>query len=452
MTEQTIFPSGPDLPQRRHLVTEIPGPASRALLERRERAVARGVSSVLPVFITAAGGGVLVDADGNSLIDFGSGIAVVSVGNSAPRVVDGVTEQVARFTHTCFMVTPYESYVQVCEELARRTPGDHDKRSVLVNSGAEAVENAVKIARHATGRQAVVAFDHAYHGRTNLTMALTAKNMPYKHRFGPFANEVYRMPMAYPLRWPGGPERCAAEALDVVTGLIHTQVGEQNVAAVIIEPIQGEGGFIVPPDGFLPGLAAFCRAHGIVLIADEIQSGFCRTGDWFACEHEGVVPDLVTTAKGIAGGLPLAGVTGRTELMDAVHVGGLGGTYGGNPVACAAALGAIATMEAEDLAGRARRIGEVMLPRLHALAEKYPAIADVRGRGAMLAVELVEPGGLRPDPAAAGKVAAACHAAGLMVLTCGTFGNVLRFLPPLVIGEDLLEEGLSILEGAFAGL
>jgi 4-aminobutyrate aminotransferase/(S)-3-amino-2-methylpropionate transaminase len=433
-------------------VTEIPGPASRALLERRQRAVARGVSSVLPVFITAAGGGVLVDADGNSLIDFGSGIAVVSVGNSAPRVADGVTRQAARFTHTCFMVTPYEGYVEVCEELARRTPGDHDKRSILVNSGAEAVENAVKIARHATGRQAVVAFDHAYHGRTNLTMALTAKNMPYKDRFGPFSGEVYRVPMAYPLRWPGGPERCAAEALDVVTGLIHTQVGEQNAAAVIIEPIQGEGGFIVPPDGFLPGLAEFCRAHGIVLIADEIQSGFCRTGDWFACEHEGVVPDLVTTAKGIAGGLPLAGVTGRAELMDAVHVGGLGGTYGGNPVACAAALGAIATMEAEDLAGRARRIGEVMLPRLHALAGKYPAIADVRGRGAMLAVELVEPGGLKPDPGAAGKVAAACHAAGLVVLTCGTFGNVLRFLPPLVIPDDLLDEGLTILEQAFAGL
>jgi 4-aminobutyrate aminotransferase/(S)-3-amino-2-methylpropionate transaminase len=452
MTEQTIPASGPDLPQRRSLVTEIPGPASRALTERRQRAVARGVSSVLPVYVTAAGGGVLVDADGNSLIDFGSGIAVVSVGNSAPRVVEGVTEQVARFTHTCFMVTPYEGYVAVCEELARRTPGDHDKRSMLVNSGAEAVENAVKIARHATGRQAVVAFDHAYHGRTNLTMALTAKSMPYKHRFGPFANEVYRVPMAYPLRWPGGPARCAADALDVVTGLIHTQVGEQNVAAVVIEPIQGEGGFIVPPDGFLPGLAEFCRAHGIVFIADEIQSGFCRTGDWFACDHERVVPDMVTTAKGIAGGLPLAGVTGRAELMEAVHPSGLGGTYGGNPVACAAALGAIATMEAGDLAGRARRIGEIMLPRLEALAEKYPLIADVRGRGAMIAIELAEPGALTPDPAATAKVAAACHAAGLVVLTCGTFGNVLRFLPPLVIPEHLLDEGLTILEEAFATL
>src|SRR6266851_9620459 len=407
MTEHV--PGDARLPQRRHLVTEIPGPASRELWARRERAVTRGVSTVLPVFVTDAGGGVILDADGNSLIDFGSGIAVVSVGNAAPRVAARVAEQAARFTHTCFMVTPYEGYVQVCEELARRTPGDHDKRSILVNSGAEAVENAVKIARHATGRQAVVAFDHAYHGRTNLTMALTAKNMPYKDKFGPFAGEIYRVPMAYPLRWPGGPDRCATEALDVVTGLIHTQVGESNTAAVIIEPIQGEGGFIVPPPGFLAGLAEFCRTHGIVLIADEIQTGFCRTGDWFACEHEGVVPDLVTTAKGIAGGLPLAGVTGRAEIMDSVHPGGLGGTYGGNPVACAAALGAIATMEAEDLPGRARRIGEIMLPRLHKLAETHPVIGDVRGRGAMLAIELVRPGGIEPDAAAASKVAKACH-------------------------------------------
>jgi 4-aminobutyrate aminotransferase/(S)-3-amino-2-methylpropionate transaminase len=323
---------------------------------------------------------------------------------------------------------------------------------VLLNSGAEAVENAIKVARHATGRQAVVAFDHAYHGRTNLTMALTAKNMPYKQGFGPFAGEIYRAPMAYPLRWPGGPEACREQALDVIKGLIHTQVGEENVAAVIIEPIQGEGGFIVPPPGFLAGLAEFCRSYGIVLIADEIQTGFCRTGDWFASEHEGVVPDLITTAKGIADGLPLAGVTGRAELMDAVHVGGLGGTYGGNPVACAAALGAIETMAAEDLPGRARHIGDIMVPRLTKLAEANPHIGEVRGRGAMIAVEIVQPGGIEPDPATAGAVAKACHQAGLVVLTCGTFGNVLRFLPPLVIGDALLEEGLSILEDAFAAV
>jgi 4-aminobutyrate aminotransferase/(S)-3-amino-2-methylpropionate transaminase len=452
MTVQTPAVGGPSLPQERRLVTEIPGPASKELLERRQRSVARGLSHVLPVFVTAAGGGVIVDADGNSLIDFGSGIAVTGVGNSAERVVQRVTEQVARFTHTCFMVAPYEGYVEVCEELNRLTPGDHDKRSALFNSGAEAVENAVKIARYATGRPAIVTFDHAYHGRTNLTMALTAKNMPYKHRFGPFAGEVYRVPMAYPLRWPGGPERCREDALKTVKSLIHTQVGEENTAAIIIEPIQGEGGFIVPPDGFLPGLAEFCREHGIVLIADEIQSGLCRTGDWFGVDHEQVVPDLVTTAKGIADGLPLAGVTGRAELMDAVHPGGLGGTYGGNPIACAAALGSLETMAKEDLAGKARRIGDLMLPRLRQIAERSPAIGDVRGRGAMLAVELVRPGGIEPDPAAAAAVARACHQAGLLVLTCGTFGNVLRFLPPMVIGEPLLSEGLGILDDAFAGL
>jgi 4-aminobutyrate aminotransferase/(S)-3-amino-2-methylpropionate transaminase len=452
MTTFSAPQGGPGLPQQRRLVTEIPGPASRQLMARRENAVARGVSNMLPVFITAAGGGVLVDADGNSLIDFGSGIAVTSVGNAAPRVAERVQAQVAQFTHTCFMVAPYEGYVAVCEALARHTPGDHEKRSALFNSGAEAVENAVKIARHATRRQAIVAFDHAYHGRTNLTMALTAKNMPYKDKFGPFAGEIYRVPMAYPLRWPGGPDRCATDALDVITGLIHTAVGEDNVAAVIIEPIQGEGGFVVPPDGFLPGLAEFCRQHGILFIADEIQSGFCRTGDWFACDYEGVVPDLVTTAKGIADGLPLAAVTGRAQVMDSVHVGGLGGTYGGNPVACAAALGAIETMEAEDLPGKARRIGDIMLPRLRKLASSHPVIADVRGRGAMIAVELTKPGTLEPDAAATAAVARYCHSHGLMVLTCGTFGNVLRFLPPLVIGEGLLEEGLDILDDAFAAL
>ena len=452
MTTHSAVHGGPSLPQHRNLVTEIPGPISRELFERRQRSVARGLSHVLPVFVTAAGGGVVVDVDGNSLIDFGSGIAVTSVGNSADLVVSRVTEQVAQFTHTCFMVAPYEGYVEVCEQLNRLTPGTHEKRSALFNSGAEAVENAVKVARHATGRDAVVVFDHAYHGRTNLTMAMTAKNMPYKEGFGPFAGEVYRMPMAYPFRWPGGPAKCAEEALGVVTSLIHAQVGEENVAALVIEPVQGEGGFIVPPDGFLPGLAEYCRANGIVFIADEIQSGFCRTGEWFACDYEGVVPDLVTTAKGIAGGLPLAGVTGRAELMDAVHPGGLGGTYGGNPVACAAALGAIDTMEKEDLPAAARAIEATVLPRLRQLATANPIIGDVRGRGAMLAIELVRPGTLEPDAATASKVAKTCHANGMIVLTCGTFGNVLRFLPPLVIGDSLLTEGISILEDAFAAL
>jgi 4-aminobutyrate aminotransferase/(S)-3-amino-2-methylpropionate transaminase len=312
------------------------------------------------------------------------------------------------------------------------------------------VENAVKIARHATGRQAVVAFDHAYHGRTNLTMALTAKNMPYKHRFGPFAGEIYRVPMAYPFRWPTGPENCAEEAFEQFVSMVHAQVGETNCAAVLVEPIQGEGGFVVPAPGFLARVSQWCRDNDIVFIADEIQTGFCRTGDWFACEHEGVVPDLITTAKGIAGGLPLAAVTGRADLMDAVHVGGLGGTYGGNPVACAAALAAIETMRAEDLAGAARRIEQTMRARLEALAGKYDVIGDVRGRGAMLAVELVEPGTLTPNPTLTAAISAACHQQGLITLTAGTYGNVLRFLPPLVIGDDLLHEGLDILDAAFA--
>jgi len=436
---------GPTLPQVRRLVTEIPGPRSEELLARKRSAVANGLSMTLPVFVTAAGGGVVVDVDGNSLIDFGSGIAVVNVGNAADAVVANVSAQVASFTHTCFMVTPYEGYVAVCEALNRLTHGSHAKKSVLLNSGAEAVENAVKIARAATGRTAVVAFEHAYHGRTNLTMALTAKAMPYKKSFGPFAPEIYRVPMSYPFRVPMDGKLAAQ---DVATR-IATHIGPEQVAAILIEPIQGEGGFVVPAEGFLPALREYASAHGIVFVADEIQTGFGRTGDMFACEHEGVVPDLITTAKGIAGGLPLGAVTGRAELMDAVHPGGLGGTYGGNPVACAAALGAIDTIERLGLADRARHIGQTMQSRLREIAARHPVVGDIRGRGAMIAVELVGPGGLEPDPETTKAVAAACHRRGLVVLTAGTYGNVLRFLPPLVIPDALLEEGLDLLGEAF---
>jgi 4-aminobutyrate aminotransferase/(S)-3-amino-2-methylpropionate transaminase len=441
---------GPALPQQRRLLTEVPGPRSRELAARKDSAVTRAVGTMLPVYTVAAGGGVLVDVDGNSLIDLGSGIAVTTVGNSNPRVVEAVSSQVAAFTHTCFMITPYDGYVRVAEELNRRTPGDFDKRSALFNSGAEAVENAVKIARSHTGRQGVVTFDHAYHGRTNLTMAMTAKSMPYKSGFGPFAGEVYRAPMSYPFR-DGGPDgidgpAAAARAIDV----IEKQVGAVNLAAVVIEPIQGEGGFVVPADGFLPALAEWCRANDVVFIADEVQTGFARTGDWFACDHEGVVPDLIVTAKGIAGGLPLAAVTGRAEIMDAPHVGGLGGTYGGNPIACAAALAAIETIEADGLVDRARAVGATLLDRLRALQEKDDRIGDVRGRGAMVAMELVRPGTTEPDAALAARVAAACHAAGVVVLTCGTWGNVFRFLPPLTIPDHLLAEGLDVIEQAVA--
>jgi 4-aminobutyrate aminotransferase/(S)-3-amino-2-methylpropionate transaminase len=437
--------------QQRVLKTAIPGPRSNELHQRKLSAVSAGVSTGLPVYVERAAGGILVDVDGNQLIDFGSGIAVTTVGNSAPRVVEQVRAQVADFTHSCFMVTPYEEYLAVCEALNELTPGTGEKRSALFNSGAEAVENAVKVARTFTGRQAVVAFDHAYHGRTNLTMALTAKNMPYKHRFGPFANEIYRVPMAYPFRWPTGPSRCADEAFEQFVSQVHAQVGEDNTAAVLLEPIQGEGGFIVPAPGFVRRIADWCAEHGILFIADEIQTGFCRTGDWFACEFEDVVPDLVTTAKGIAGGLPLSGLTGRAEVMDSVHGGGLGGTYGGNPVACAAALGSIETMRAENLNARAKQIEALFVPRLQQLAAKYEQIGDVRGRGAMLAVELIAGAGdLTPNSALTGKVNAYCHSQGLVTLTAGTYGNVLRFLPPLAISDELLSEGLDIVEHAFA--
>ncbi|AZM49056.1 4-aminobutyrate--2-oxoglutarate transaminase [Streptomyces sp. WAC 06738] len=442
--------AGAALPQERRLVTPIPGPKSQELMARKNGAVAQGVGTVMPVFAARASGGVVEDVDGNRFIDFGAGIAVTSVGNSAEAVVRRASAQLADFTHTCMMVTPYEGYVEVCEQLAELTPGDHAKKSALFNSGAEAVENAVKIARSYTGRQAVVVFDHGYHGRTNLTMALTAKDMPYKHGFGPFAPEIYRVPVAYPYRWLTGPENCAEEAAAQAMDLITKQVGAENVAAIVIEPILGEGGFIVPAPGFLPRIAQFAKDNGIVFVADEIQSGFCRTGQWFASEAEGVVPDLVTTAKGIAGGLPLAAVTGRAEMMDAPHVGGLGGTYGGNPVACAAALGAIETMRELDLNAKARRIEEIMKARLLELQGKYDAIGDVRGRGAMLAIELVKPGTKDPDPQLTAALAKTCHTEGLLVLTTGTYGNVMRFLPPLVIGEDLLAEGLDILEGALS--
>ncbi|PTR32277.1 4-aminobutyrate aminotransferase/(S)-3-amino-2-methylpropionate transaminase [Rhodococcus sp. OK519] len=434
------------LPQKRVLVTGLPGPESIALGARRRAAVAAGVGSSVPVYAADADGGVIVDVDGNSLVDLGAGIAVTSVGASDPRVAAAVREQVGRFTHTCFMVTPYESYVQVAEELAALTPGDHEKRTVLFNSGAEAVENAVKVARLATGRDAVVAFDHAYHGRTNLTMALTAKAMPYKTNFGPFAPEVYRMPMSYPFRDEAGltGEQAARRAITQ----IEKQIGAASVAAIILEPIQGEGGFIVPAQGFLPTLVAWARENGVVFIADEVQTGFARTGSWFACEDEQIVPDIITMAKGIAGGLPLSAITGRADLLDRVHTGGLGGTYGGNPIACVAALAALETMREFDLPARARRIGETATARLRALAEEVPAIGDVRGRGAMIAIELVVPGTAEPDAGVTKSIAARALEQGVIVLTCGTYGNVIRLLPPLVIGDELLDDALTVLEAA----
>lgn len=441
-----------NLTQERRLVTAIPGPKSTQALKRRTEATSGGLGMAIPVVIERASDAILLDIDGNQIIDLGSGIGVTNVGNAAQRVVDRVIDQVQAFTHTCFTVAPYMNYIEVCEKLNALTPGSHKKKSMLVNSGAEAVENAVKIARHYTKRPAIVVFEHSYHGRTNLTMALTAKNMPYKEGFGPFAPEIYRVPMPYSFHWVGNQATITEDAIDMVTHKIDKEIGAHNVAAILIEPIQGEGGFIVPPKGFLPALAKYSKDNGIVFIADEVQTGFARTGHMFAVEEEGVVPDMVVTAKGIAGGLPLAAVTGRAEVMDSVHASGLGGTYGGNPIACAAALGAIETIEEENLVARAKHIGEILGSSLRELAKKYPVIGEVRGRGAMQAIELVEPGTKNPNTAAMSAVVKYCQSQGVLVLTAGTYSNVVRFLPPLVITDELLKDALSVLDDAFASL
>jgi 4-aminobutyrate aminotransferase/(S)-3-amino-2-methylpropionate transaminase len=438
--------------QQRILKTAIPGPRSEELHAKRTAAFAAGFGITLPVFVEEAGGGIIVDVDGNHLIDLASGIAVTSVGASHPEVVAAVQEQAERFTHTCFMVTEYEAAVEVAATLNRLTPGDHEKRTGLFTTGAEAVENAIKIARSYTGRSAVVVLSHAYHGRTLLTMTMTGKNVPYKEGFGPYAPEVYRVASPYPYRWTGDPDNVAQEAFDQLVDVVTTQIGAHNVAAIVAEPIQGEGGFVVLPEGYLTKVAGFAREHGIVFVADEIQAGLGRTGAMFAVDHEGVVPDLITTAKALAGGMPLSAVTGRAEIMDAVAPGGLGGTYAANPVACAAAKAALEVIERDDLPAKARRIEEIARPRLEALTGPSSWVGEVRGRGAMLAMEFVEPGTKKPAPDAAKKVAAHANSNGVLTLTCGTYGNVIRLLPPLVIGEDLLAEALDVLEEAVGSL
>jgi 4-aminobutyrate aminotransferase/(S)-3-amino-2-methylpropionate transaminase len=437
------------LPQSRHLATEIPGPLSTAAMQRRKEAVSGGLGTAIPVIVKRASDAILEDVDGNRIIDLGAGIGVVNVGNAAPLVVQRVQEAVAAFTHTNFTTAPYMGYIEVCEALNRLTPGDFKKKSILQNSGAEAVENAIKIARHYTKRPAIVVFEHAYHGRTNLTMALTAKNVPYKEGFGPFANEIYRMPMPYPYRWIGDQATITEDALKMVTTKIEKEIGAHNVAAIIIEPILGEGGFIVPPKGFLPGLSKYATENKIVFIADEVQSGFARTGDWFAVNNENVVPDMIVTAKGIAGGLPLAAVTARAEIMDSSHVGGLGGTYGGNPIACAASLAAIEIIETEKLVERARHLETILKSSLEAIAAKHPEIGEIRGRGAMIAIELVKAGTKDPNPELMAKVIKYCQSKGVLILTAGSYGNVIRFLPPLVITDELLKDALGVLAEAF---
>jgi 4-aminobutyrate aminotransferase / (S)-3-amino-2-methylpropionate transaminase / 5-aminovalerate transaminase len=443
-----------DIPQERKLVTEIPGPRSKEWFERRAAAVPRGVANVHPIVTSRASGAIVEDVDGNRLIDLATGIAVLNVGHSAPEVVAAAQRQLELETHTCFHVTANEPYIELAERLNALTPGEHEKRTMFANSGAEAVENAVKIARKHNGRQAVVVFDHAFHGRTLLGMSLTAKVMPYKLGMGPFAPEVYRLPFAYPYRCPTGGtyEACAQPCLAYAVDEMHKHIGEENIAAIVVEPIQGEGGFVVPAPGFLSGLARFAAEHGIVLVADEIQSGMGRAGRWYAIEDEGIVPDLVLSAKSLGGGLPISAVTGRAEIMDAVHVGGLGGTYGGNPVAAAAALAVLDKIEREGLLERSRAIGETIAARFRAMRERHDVVGDVRGRGAMQAIELVADRTTK-EPLGAEAMAAIARGAlerGVIVLTAGTYGNVVRLLPPITIDEGLLEEGLDLLDEAVA--
>ncbi len=436
-----------DIPQERKLVTEIPGPRSNEWFARRGQAVPRGVSALHPIVTARASGAIVEDVDGNRLIDFASGISTLNVGHAAPEVVAAIARQAELETHTCFHVSANEPYIELAERLNAITPGDHAKRTMFANSGAEAVENAVKIARYHTGRSAIVTFDHAFHGRTLLAMSLTAKVMPYKQGMGPFAPEIFRLPFAYPYRWLGDADRVTEEALAYAVDEMHKHIGEENIAAVILEPIQGEGGFIVPSPGFVKGIAEFCAAHGIVFIADEIQSGMGRAGRWFAIEDEEVVPDLVITAKSLGGGMPISAITGRAEIMDAVHPGGLGGTYGGNPVAAAASNAVLDIIEREDLLARSRTIGATIMGRFEAFASEHGVVGDVRGRGAMCAIELVSDRSTKEPLAgeAVNAIARRCLEQGVVVLTAGTYGNVIRLLPPLTIDGALLEDGLDVL-------
>ncbi len=439
------------LEQKRQIVTAIPGPKSLALQQRRSEVISAGVGTMLAAFIDEAHGAILKDVDGNQFIDFGSGIGVVTIGHTNPGVVEAVSKQVSKLTHTLFTVTPYEPYVRAGEILTSHAPGTFKKKAAFFNSGAEAVENAVKIARKATGRTEIAVFDHAYHGRTNLTMSMNFKVHPYGTGFGPLAGSVHHAPMSYPFRDPAG--MTGPEAATRAITYLEKRVGAAQIAALFIEPVQGEGGFVVPAPGFLKTLQDWTRANGIVLVADEVQSGMARTGKWFASEwEEGFEPDLITVAKGIAGGMPLSGVVGRAEIMDAAHAGGLGGTFGGSPTAVAAGVAVMEQYESGNWFNRALEIGEIISGRLNAMKNNYPVIGDVRGRGAMQAIELVEPGTKNPNPAATESLLKHCHQNGVLVLNAGTYNNVLRFLPPLAITDELIHDALDVLAAGLAKL
>ncbi|MEY3972336.1 MAG: 4-aminobutyrate--2-oxoglutarate transaminase [Actinomycetota bacterium] len=439
------------LEQKRQIVTAIPGPKSLALQQRRSEVISAGVGTMLAAFIDEAHGAILKDVDGNQFIDFGSGIGVVTIGHTNPGVVEAVSKQVSKLTHTLFTVTPYEPYVRAGELLTSHAPGNFKKKAAFFNSGAEAVENAVKIARKATGRTEIAVFDHAYHGRTNLTMSMNFKVHPYGTGFGPLAGSVHHAPMSYPFRDPA--DMTGPEAATRAITYLEKRVGAAQIAALFIEPVQGEGGFVVPAPGFLKTLQDWTRANGIVMVADEVQSGMARTGKWFASEwEEGFEPDLITVAKGIAGGMPLSGVVGRAEIMDAAHAGGLGGTFGGSPTAVAAGVAVMEQYESGNWFGRALEIGDIISGRLNAMKNNYPVIGDVRGRGAMQAIELVEPGTKNPNPAATEALLKHCHQNGVLVLNAGTYNNVLRFLPPLAITDELIHDALDVLAAGLAKL
>jgi len=430
------------------LKTAVPGPRSRELAARRDRAVPKGVGHSTPVYAASARGALLTDVDGNVLIDFAGGIGTQNAGHANPDVVRAATAALEKMTHTCFSVAPYEAYVALAERLNALTPGTFPKKTMLANSGAEALENAVKIARHATGREAIVVFEHAFHGRTLLALSMTSKVRPYKFGFGPFASEVYRLPFPYEYRGhylgPEGTEKAFDE-------FFRTQVAPEKVACVVLELVLGEGGFVVAPKPYVEILARRCRENGILLVVDEVQTGFGRTGRMFASEHYGVEPDLLAMAKSLAGGLPLSAITGRAEIMDSAQVGGLGGTYTGNPVACAAALAAVDFIEKNDLPARACAIGRVVEERFRAFAAKFPFVGDARGVGAMRALELVKDRSTKePDKDLTDRVIRTAYENGLVLVGAGTYGNVIRTLMPLVITDDELSEGLDVLENALA--
>ncbi|GAA3747411.1 4-aminobutyrate--2-oxoglutarate transaminase [Leifsonia bigeumensis] len=451
----TLAPSIPaftKVAQERRVVTAIPGPKSNALHERRNAVVASGAASGFPIYVDHAHGGILVDVDGNQFIDLGSGIGVTTIGHTDDGVVAAASRQLGELTHGLFTITPYEGYVRVAELLAQHTPGDFAKKTVLVNSGAEAVENGVKIARKYTGRRAVAVLDHAFHGRTNLTMAMNYKSMPYGLGFGPFAGDIHHAPSSYPYH----DGLSGAEAAERTIAFLEKTAGASDLACLVVEPIQGEGGFMVPAEGYLPALQRWCTDNGIVFIADEIQAGMARTGKYFSSEHLGLVPDLVLSAKGIAGGLPLAAVTGRAEIMDASHPGGLGGTFGGNPVSTAAAIAVFESIETNDLLAEAVRIENTLKPELLRLQSKFDIIGDVRGIGAMLAMEFVQPGTgattKEANSAAVSAISTYAFEHGVILLTAGTYGNVIRFLPSLAVSDELLLDAVSVIEDALASL